>query len=73
MGQARIKSYEDGGIVGPAAQMGGEQFYSAAQSAGLSTDKGTLNQIVDLVNKGYSVKDAAKTVASRRGSKKGAA
>jgi hypothetical protein len=50
---------------GGAAKMGGEQFLKAAHEAGLRPDKGTLNQIVDLVNHGIPLHTAAKMVAEQ--------
>ena len=47
----------------PAASIDGNEFAKAAQSVGLPTDNATLNKIVNLVNQGLSVQDAAKTVA----------
>lgn len=51
----------------PAASMGAEAFYSAAQKAGLPTDHGTLNQIVELVNQGYSPDQAAAQIKGKKG------
>jgi hypothetical protein len=48
----------------PAASMNGDVFVLAAQEAGLGTDIGTLNKIVDLVNQGMSPKQAAKSIAT---------
>jgi hypothetical protein len=50
---------------GGSAKMGGEQFLKAAHEAGLRPDKGTLNQIVDLVNHGIPLHTAAKMVAEQ--------
>jgi hypothetical protein len=50
---------------GGAAKMGGEQFLKAAHEAGLPTDRGTLNQIVDLVNHGIPLHTAAKMIAEQ--------
>jgi hypothetical protein len=47
----------------PAAKIGGEEFVRAADKYGLLTDNATLNQIVDLVNRGLSVDEAAKMLA----------
>ena len=49
-----------------AARIDGNKFVIAAQEVGLRTDRSTLNQMVNLVNKGMSVRDAAKKVANRR-------
>ena len=57
------KSYAAGGAVLPAALIDGNEFYEAAKANGLKTDNATLNKIVDRVNKGESVKEAAKNVA----------
>jgi hypothetical protein len=50
---------------GGSAKMGGEQFLKAAHEAGLSPNKETLNQIVDLVNHGIPLHTAAKMVAEQ--------
>lgn len=50
----------------PAASMGAGTFYSAALQAGLPTDHGTLNQIVDLVNQGYSPDQAAAQIKGKK-------
>ena len=55
----------------PSASMGAEAFYSAAQKAGLPTDHGTLNQIVDLVNQGYSPDQAAAQIKGKKGTSTG--
>jgi hypothetical protein len=47
----------------PAATMDGNLFVLAAQKAGLPDDMTTLNKIVDLVNKGTPVDQAAMMVA----------
>jgi hypothetical protein len=49
-----------------AAQIGGGEFYRAAQRAGLSTDTATLNKLVSLVNGGASPDAAAKQLAGGR-------
>lgn len=51
----------------PAASMDGGAFYNAALRAGLDTEAGTLNEIVDLVNKGHTPDQAAQAVKSRKG------
>jgi hypothetical protein len=43
--------------------MGAEQFYRAAEKYGLGADNKTLNKIVDLVNQGMSLDEAAQKVA----------
>jgi hypothetical protein len=45
--------------------MGAEQFYRAAEKYGLGTDNKTLNKIVDLVNQGMSLDEAARKVAKQ--------
>jgi len=60
-----IPTYQSQGGAMPAANIDGNDFVKAAQAVGLSTDKSTLNKIVDLVNQGMSVTEAAKAVASK--------
>jgi len=60
-----IPTYQAQGGKMPAANIDGNEFVKAAQAVGLSTDKSTLNKIVDLVNQGMSVTEAAKAVASK--------
>jgi hypothetical protein len=60
-----IPIYQSQGGAMPAANIDGNEFVKAAQAVGLSTDKSTLNKIVDLVNQGMSVTEAAKAVASK--------
>lgn len=55
----------------PAASMGGEHFYNAAKAAGLEPDVETLNEIVDLVNKGLTPQGAAQQVKARKGASNG--
>jgi hypothetical protein len=55
----------------PAAYIDGNDFVVAAQKVGLSTDTGTLNKIVKLVNEGLSVSAAAREVASKKMAKGG--
>jgi hypothetical protein len=43
--------------------MGAEQFYRVAEKYGLGTDNKTLNKIVDLVNQGMSLNEAARKLA----------
>ena len=57
------KGFAAGGSVLPAALIDGNEFYEAAKANGLKTDNATLNKIVDRVNKGESVREAAKNVA----------
>ena len=54
-----------GGRVMPAAKIDGGEFVLAAQKHGLGDDMSTLNKIVDLVNRGLSVEQAAATVAGQ--------
>jgi len=61
-----VRRYADGGKVLPAARMDGGIFLRAAERAGLPTDNATLNQIVNLVNQGYSVARATSMVSSYR-------
>ena len=58
-----VQPFARGGAVMPAAKIGGEEFVRAADKYGLLTDNATLNQIVDLVNRGLSVDEAAKMLA----------
>jgi len=53
----------DGGQM-PAAKMDGNTFAKAAMAVGLPTDNATLNKLVNLVNQGMSVQEAAKRIAS---------
>jgi len=59
----KVQQFAAGGGVKPAALIDGSEFYEAAKANGLKTDNATLNKIVDRVNKGESVKEAAKNVA----------
>lgn len=60
------RGYKDGGAVDfPAASMDGDQFFQAAIKAGLSTDIGSLNKIVDLVNKGMSISEAIEALTGQ--------
>jgi hypothetical protein len=54
-----------GGGAMPASAIGGGEFVRVAEKYGLGSDNVTLNQIVQLVNKGMSLDQAAKEVASR--------
>jgi hypothetical protein len=62
-----IKKYtgkkEGGYIKKPAAHIDGSQFVEAAKKYGIKDSMNNLNKIVDLVNKGLSVDDAARQVA----------
>jgi len=56
---------KDGGAINaPAASMDGEQFMLAAAKAGMPTDIGSLNKIVDLVNKGLSIDEAIEALTN---------
>jgi hypothetical protein len=59
----KVQQFAAGGGVKPAALIDGNEFVEAAQAYGLKTDNATLNKIVDRVNKGESVREAAKNVA----------
>jgi len=59
----KVQQFAAGGGVKPAALIDGSEFVEAAQANGLKTDNATLNKIVDRVNKGESVKEAARNVA----------
>ena len=54
---------EGGYIKKPAAYIDGNEFVLAAQKYGIKDSMNNLNKIVDLVNKGLSVDDAARQVA----------
>lgn len=54
---------EGGYIKKPAAYIDGNEFVLAAQKYGIKDSMNNLNKIVDLVNKGYTVDDAARQVA----------
>ena len=49
-----------------AAQISGDQFHRAANNESLPTDNGSLNRIVDLVNSGMSLEQAAAEVRRKR-------
>jgi hypothetical protein len=51
------------GIKQPAAYIDGNEFVLAAKKYGIKDSMNNLNKIVDLVNKGLSVDDAARQVA----------
>ena len=51
------------GIKQPAAYINGDEFVNAAKKYGIKDSMNNLNKIVDLVNKGLSVDDAARQVA----------
>jgi hypothetical protein len=55
--------YSAGGM--PASKIDGNNFVLAAQKYGLGDDITTLNKIVNYVNKGMSVNQAAEMVASK--------
>ena len=58
--------YAEGGEVKPAAKIDGNEFVLAAQKYGLDdSDKNLLNKIVNLVNQGKSVDQAAKQIRDK--------
>jgi hypothetical protein len=67
----RTGGYKDGGTVKkpagsvkqPAAYIDGSEFVEAAQKYGIKDSMGNLNMIVNLVNKGFTVDDAARQVS----------
>ena len=59
-----IPEYAASGGQMPAAKMDGNKFVKAAMAVGLPTDNATLNKLVNLVNQGMSVQEAAKRIAS---------
>ena len=67
-GDGKADSYAAGGGVSPAAQIDGDEFVEAAKAYGLGTDNDTLNKIVARVNRGESVREAAKAVAQSQSS-----
>lgn len=54
---------EGGAIKQPAAYIDGNEFVEAAKKYGIKDSMNNLNKIVDLVNKGLTVDDAARQVA----------
>jgi hypothetical protein len=58
-----VKKAEGGYIKKPAAYINGDEFVNAAKKYGIKDSMNNLNKIVDLVNKGYTVDDAARQVA----------
>jgi hypothetical protein len=54
---------EGGAIKKPAAYIDGSEFWEAAKKYGIRDSMENLNKIVDLVNKGFTVDDAARQVA----------
>jgi hypothetical protein len=52
-----------GAVKQPAAYIDGSEFVEAAQKYGIKDSMGNLNMIVNLVNKGLSVDDAARQVS----------
>ena len=52
-----------GGVKQPAAYIDGNEFVEAAQKYGIRDSMNNLNMIVNLVNKGLTVDDAARQVA----------
>jgi hypothetical protein len=61
-----VKMYAAGGSVMPAAKIDGNEFVLAAQKHGLNDDMATLNKIVNLVNRGMSVDQAASMLSSNK-------
>ena len=59
-----IPTYQSQGGTMPAASIDGNTFVKAAMAVGLPTDNTTLNKLVNLVNQGMSVQEAAKRVAN---------
>jgi hypothetical protein len=58
-----VKKAEGGYLKKPAAYLNGDEFVNAAKKYGIKDSMNNLNKIVDLVNKGLSVDDAARQVA----------
>ena len=58
-----VEKAEGGAIKKPAAYIDGNEFFLAAKKYGIKDSMNNLNKIVDLVNKGLSVDDAARQVA----------
>jgi hypothetical protein len=54
---------EGGAVKKPAAYIDGSEFWEAAKKYGIRDSMENLNKIVDLVNKGFTVDDAARQVA----------
>lgn len=65
--QEMIKKYtgkkKGGAVKQPAAYIDGNEFVEAAQKYGIKDSMSNLNMIVNLVNKGLSVDDAARQVS----------
>jgi len=59
-----IPEYAAHGGQMPAANIDGNEFAKAAIAVGLPTDNATLNKLVNLVNQGMSVQEAAKRIAN---------
>lgn len=58
-----VRKAEGGYLKKPAAYINGDEFVNAAKKYGIKDSMNNLNKIVDLVNKGLSVDDAARQVA----------
>jgi hypothetical protein len=58
-----VNKAEGGYLKKPAAYINGDEFVNAAKKYGIKDSMNNLNKIVDLVNKGLSVDDAARQVA----------
>jgi hypothetical protein len=64
---------EGGAVKKPAAYIDGSEFVEAAKKYGITDSMNNLNKIVDLVNKGLTVDDAARQVADVIGKAAGGA
>ena len=64
---------EGGAVKKPAAYIDGSEFVEAAKKYGITDSMNNLNKIVDLVNKGLTVDDAARQVADGMGKAAGGA
>jgi hypothetical protein len=58
-----VNKAEGGYLKKPAAYINGDEFVNAAKKYGIKDSMNNLNMIVNLVNKGLSVDDAARQVA----------
>jgi hypothetical protein len=59
----KLGKKKGGAVKQPAAYIDGSEFVEAAQKYGIKDSMGNLNMIVNLVNKGFTVDDAARQVA----------
>jgi hypothetical protein len=64
---------EGGAVKKPAAYIDGSEFVEAAKKYGITDSMNNLNKIVDLVNKGLTVDDAARQVSDGMGKAAGGA